>query len=200
MHTIVVDENGCMHTSVFEPIIQKSNLVNSLKILIPRYYNEFDMHDFTAMLEYKTPEQSKVGIVDLEDNVILENGYIQYIVPVDIKMTSEAGFLKIMMVFTQSDEDGKLLFVRRVGPADVFIKDIGEWEGEDPDGELDSIDQKIAEMQEMIDELKTSQKELDDSKADNISYEDNIIQLLSNGKSIGDSYEIQGQNLTWQEI
>lgn len=200
MYTIVVDDKNYMHTSVFEPLMQKSNLVNSLKILVPQYYNGLDMNDFFAILEYKTPESGKVGIIDLNEKIILENGYIQYIVPADIKMTNEFGLLKILMIFTRRNEEGGTSFVRKVGPADIPIKQVGEWEGDDPDGNLDLIDQKLLEMKEMIDDIKEMQENLDNEKADNISYKNNILQLTSHNKSIGDSVKIQGQDLVWKEI
>lgn len=201
MYSIVVDDNNYMHTSVYKPILQKSNLTDSIKILVPEIYSKYDMKEFSAELKYKTPQSGKVGAVIMSDPTILENGYIQFVVPVDINMTTEAGILKIILTFTKMDKlkEGTAL-VRKVGPADVPITAIGEWDGEIPDEDIDAIDKKLAEMQNMIDDVKDMQEKLDKEKADSLRFENQILQLMSHNDPIGDQIKIENSDLEWKEI
>lgn len=201
MYSIVVDDNNYMHTSVYKPILQKSNLTDSIKILVPEIYSKYDMKEFSAELKYKTPQSGKVGAVIMSDPTILENGYIQFVVPVDINMTTEAGILKIILTFTKMDKlkEGTAL-VRKVGPADVPITAIGEWDGEIPDEDIDAMDKKLAEMQNMIDDVKDMQEKLDKEKADNLRFENQILQLMSHNDPIGDQIKIENSDLEWKEI
>ena len=195
MHTIVVDNNNYMHTSVYKPILQCSNLTEYIKILVPEIYFKYDMLDFMAKLEYKTPETGRIGSIELNDPAILENGYIQFVFAVDIDMTEEAGTLKVLLVFTKENEQGGESLVRNVGPADVYVKPIEKWEEDS-----DSVDKKLAEMQNMIDDIKETQDRMDKEKADNISYTDDMLQLTSNDSLIGDAVKIEKSELTWKEI
>lgn len=195
MHTIVVDNNNYMQTSVYKPILQCSNLTEYIKILVPEIYFKYDMLDFMAKLEYKTPETGRIGSIELNDPAILENGYIQFVFAVDIDMTEEAGTLKVLLVFTKENEQGGESLVRNVGPADVYVKPIEKWEEDS-----DSVDKKLAEMQNMIDDIKETQDRMDKEKADNISYTDDMLQLTSNDSLIGDAVKIEKSELTWKEI
>ena len=195
MHTIVVDNNNYMQTSVYKPILQCSNLTEYIKILVPEIYFKYDMLDFMAKLEYKTPETGRIGSIELNDPAILENGYIQFVFAVDIDMTEEAGILKVLLVFTKENEQGGESLVRNVGPADVYVKPIEKWEEDS-----DSVDKKLAEMQNMIDDIKETQDRMDKEKADNISYTDDMLQLTSNDSLIGDAVKIEKSELTWKEI
>ena len=55
MYTILVSDNNELVTTVKERIIQRSKLVGNLHFLVPQKYKDFDMDNFTAMLEYILP-------------------------------------------------------------------------------------------------------------------------------------------------
>ena len=62
-----------------------------------------------------------------------------------------------------------------------------------PDAELAAIDQRILKLDAIANQLADTQDTVFDTKADDISYENNTIQLLANGKKIGTSHIIDQQ-------
>lgn len=204
MYTILVDNKNCMHTSVYETILQETNLSSSIRILVPRFYEDFDMNDFKASIRYKSSDGESIGIIDLQDPKCLEkeNGYLQFMLPVTIEMTKNAGLLNILMSFTKSNNDDEnSILVRKISPCNICITPIGDWSGEEiPDSEVNFIDQKLTEIKEMIDDVKETQDHLSKEKADDISYENNVLQLTSNDNPIGRSVKIENTDLVWKEI
>lgn len=61
MYTVIVGSDGSMVASVIETITQNSNLAHTLRILTPTEYCGYDVKNFAASLEYKTPESGSVG-------------------------------------------------------------------------------------------------------------------------------------------
>ena len=62
-----------------------------------------------------------------------------------------------------------------------------------PDAELAAIDQRILKLDAIANQMVDMQEMALDSKADDISYEDNTIQLMANGKKIGTSHVLDQQ-------
>lgn len=52
----------------------------------------------------------------------------------------------------------------------------------------------------MVEDVKGVQEQLEKEKADNVTYENNILQLTANDSPIGDPVKIEGTNLVWKEI
>ena len=201
MYTILVDNKNYMHTSVREAIVQGSNLTNYIKILVPQQYGDFNMIDFRASIRYKIQDEQGVGIVEMDDPEELSNGYLQYLLPVTVEMTNKAGLLTLLLTFTKTDDlDESSILVRKICPIEISIVPIGEWEGEIPDSDIDYIDKKLEEIKDMVEDVKGVQEQLEKEKADNVTYENNILQLTANDSPIGDPVKIEGTNLVWKEI
>lgn len=80
----------------------------------------------------------------------------------------------------------------KISKENTKIIPIDNWAEMIPDEALSSLDQRILELialnKSMYDQLNTNL----DNKADNIKYQNNILQLTSNGKEIGNAVEITG--------
>ena len=160
-----------------------------------------DMSKFTVMLEYLTPvsKQYKSEIlaltVDDEGKPKTYKDRLEYKLPFDTYLTSEAGDIEVQLTFTAVDLDADgngYQYVRKTSTTAITITPISAWSDIVTDKALNAIDQRLIETQKQIKALE----ELNDisavSKADNITLdsETNTIALTANGEKIGDAINI----------
>lgn len=160
-----------------------------------------DMSKFTVMLEYLTPvsKQYKSEIltltVDDEGKLKTYKDRLEYKLPFDTYLTSEAGDIEVQLTFTAVDLDADgngCQYVRKTSTTTITITPISAWSDIIPDKALNAIDQRLLETQKQIKALE----ELNDisavTKADNITLdsETNTIALTANGEKIGDAISI----------
>lgn len=205
MYTVIVGADGSMVASVVEVITQNSNLAHTLRILAPTEYCGYDVRNFMASLEYKTPESGSVGAETLTASEEEYKEYVEYLFPIKKAMTTEAGNLVISMSFVanvESDAGESDPVVLKTQPGDIMITETDGWSGDLPDDTLNAIDEKMLELQEMQGELKNMQDHLNNNKADGLMYEDHELQLTANGEPIGNSVEVTGGDgsLAWKEV
>lgn len=197
MYTILITANNEMIKSVTERIMQRSKLVDTLHFLTAPTYNGQDMSEYTVLMEYKLPisQEPHSEILELSEELYREN--LEYKLPVDTSLTKEAGKVEIQLSFLKNemDEDGNITQrVRKISPCFINIIPVSAWSNMIPDAELAAIDQRILKLDAIANQLNDMQETVMDSKADDISYEDNTIQLVANGKKIGTSHVLDQQN------
>lgn len=206
MYTVIVGTDGSMVASVVEVITQNSNMAHTLRILAPTEYCGYDVREFMAVLEYKTPESGSVGTETLTASAEEYKGYIEYLLPVKKSMTAEAGELLISVTFMQNikatDSGDTEPVVLKTQAAEILVVETDGWTGDLPESTLNAIDEKMLELQSMQDELKDMQDNLDNSKADGLVYEEHELQLTANGSPIGESVTITGGegSLVWKDV
>ena len=118
---------------------------------------------------------------------------IEYILPLDTELTSEPGTVEIQLTFTyiEMDEDGAVIQrVRKTSPGELKITPIAAWSDFIPDEALSALDQRLLYLLARQQHLEDLQNAYMEEKADDISYENNVLQLLANGKKIGSKHEI----------
>lgn len=196
MYTILITADNEMIASTPERIMQRSKLVDTLRFLTAPTYKEQDMSDYTVIMEYKLPvsQEPHSETLTLSEELYQEN--LEYKLPVDTSLTKEAGKVEIQISFlkTGMDEDGKITqYVRKISPCFINIIPVSAWSNMVPDAELAAIDQRILKLDAIANQMVDMQEMALDSKADDISYEDNTIQLMANGKKIGTSHVLDQQ-------
>ena len=196
LYTILITENNEAIISISERLMQRSKLVDTLHFLTSPTYKGRDMSDFTVLLEYKLPvsQEPHSEILTLSDELYKEN--LEYKLPVDTSLTKEAGQVEMQLSFLKNemDEDGNITqYSRKISPCFVNIIPVAAWSNMVPDAELAAIDQRILKLDAIANQLNEMQDLAMDTKADDISYEDNTIQLLANGKKIGTSHVLDQQ-------
>ena len=195
MYTFLINADNSLTASVTERIMQRSKLVDNLHFLADTTYSGTDMTDYTVLLEYKLPVSKSYKTEILKKSEELYKNKLEYKLPFDTNLTSEAGDIEFWLTFSDVEmtTDGETIQrVRKVGPGVVHIIPISNWADVIPDEALSSLDQRLIEMialnKSMFDQLNINL----DGKADNIKYQNNILQLTSNGKEIGNAVEIAG--------
>ena len=195
MYTFLINADNTITASLTERIMQRSKLVDNLHFLADTIYSGVDMTDYTVLLEYKLPVSKSYKTEILKKSTELYKNKLEYKLPFDTNLTSEAGDIEFWLTFSDVEmtaEGETIQHVRKVGPGVVHIIQISNWADVVPDEALSSLDQRLIELialnKSMYDQLNINL----DGKADNIKYQNNILQLPSNGKEIGNAVEITG--------
>ena len=195
MYTFLVGDDNVLQTSVQERIMQRSKLVDNLHFLVEPVYKEQNMADFTVMLEYLTPVGHKYRTRELIRSDDLYKEMLEYKIPADTDLTDEAGDVELQLSFykVEMQDDGTTVqYVRKTEPGILHIVAISAWSDLVPDSTLTAVDQRMIKMEALMNEMLEANQNISDSKADNLSYVDNMLQLTAKGEPIGDKVKIPG--------
>lgn len=187
--------------------MQRSKLVDSLHFLVDPTYKGLDMSGFTVMMEYVLPVSREYHSEILVKSDALYKEKLEYKLPFDTCLTKEAGNIEVQLTFVKVslDADGNnTQQVRKTNSTTIKILPISAWSDIVADNALGAIDQRLIQAEAMINAVGEMAQQLDSTKADNITYneEDNYIQLTANGTPIGDKITLKtvGTNVTSIEI
>ena len=193
MYTILINsDNELVHT-VKERIICRSKLVDSLHFLTEPTYKETDMMPFTVTLEYRLPISKEYHIEILDRSEDMYKGMLEYKLPFDTTLTKEAGDIEMQLTFTNTEMqvDGSVTqYVRKTEKTTLTITPIEAWADMIPDKVLTSLDQRLLKQDAAMKELADIISTIDDQKADDISLENNHLQLTANGEKIGEGVDL----------
>ena len=170
-------------------LYQRENLADKIQFLIPPEYNDLSLTDFTAVLKYV--DQGNVAHAEtLTKDDELYKGKIRYTLPIDTSLTRFAGDISIRITFSKVDMDTKKQYVLHTSEITITISPLSDYYSFVPDESLEFVDQLVGTLEAKIDATEKIAETYDKKKADNITYDDNKIQLTSNGEKIGNSITI----------
>lgn len=188
IYTILVNKNNELITTTKERIMQKSKLVDFLHFLVDPNYKGKDISTFTVLLEYSTPVTHEYHSEFLTLSGELYQNMLEYKLPFDTNLTKEAGDIELQLTFSKVELNylGKpIQMVRKTSTAFITVTPIAAWSDFVPDGLLTPLDQRILAQQAQIQQLEEIANTLDMTKADDLSYVKDKLQLTANGKKIG---------------
>ncbi len=194
MYTLLVTNENTIITTIKERIVQRSKLCDNLRILIPIEYKEQDMRTFELTMLYELPvSKERYSIVLQKQPTMYKDNFIEYRIPADTWITKEAGDVKFDLTLSRvkmSPDSEAIQYVRKVTGGVIAIASCEDWASAVPDGLLQSLDQRIVALQMAAEQINEANQNLYDSKADNLSLEDNKLQLTAKGKKIGDAVSL----------
>lgn len=197
MYVILVNEDNSLYGSKKERIMQRSKLVDSLVFIVDHIYKGIDMTNATVMLEYILPvsREYKTVILTLSDEKY-NDCYLQYKLPFDVDLTSQAGSLEIQLTFAYSEmnEKGKIVQrVRKTSATNIDVIPIAKWSDIIPDSVLGGLDQRLIVMNAQIQAIDDYINVVNTNKVDNLVYDDKneTLHLSANGKVIGDKVSVK---------
>lgn len=202
MYTFLINENNTLTCSVQDAIMERSKMVDKLHFLADPTYKGIDMTDYTVNLEYVLPISKRYKTEILTKSDELYKNKLEYILPFDTDLTSEPGDIQIQLTFlaVTMDSDGTTVqHVRKVGPGVIHIVPIQNWSDIIPDAALSSVDQRLLAAEAMLKALSDRNAAIFDSKADNLSYIDQKLQLTANGKPIGNAVKITQESVETED-
>lgn len=202
MYTFLINENNTLTCSVQDAIMERSKMVDKLHFLADPTYKGIDMTDYTVNLEYVLPISKRYKTEILTKSDELYKNKLEYILPFDTDLTSEPGDIQMQLTFlaVTMDSDGTTVqYVRKVGPGVIHIVPIQNWSDLIPDAALSSVDQRLLAAEAMLKALSDRNAAIFDSKADNLSYIDQKLQLTANGKPIGNAVKITQESVETED-
>lgn len=180
MYVILINEDNTMTTTSRQRIMQRSKLVDDLYFLMKPEYNGHSMAEFTLSLEYVLPVSRKYRTEILKLSPERYKGYLQYHLPFDTKLTSEAGEIELAISFLLvglDDAGHGVQRVRKVGGEKIVVCPTSAWSDIIPDEALSALDQRILKTDAQIKELQEMSVLFDLTKADGLEYDDDTNEL-----------------------
>ena len=197
-YIILVNDDNTMYGSHKERIMQRSKLVDDLIFVVPQIYkNKHDMANATVMMEYLLPSSKryKTERLVLSDERY-KDCFLQYKLPLDTTITSEAGSVELQLTFAyvELDENGKgIQRVRKISPTAIEITPISAWADIIPDEVLSPLDQRILKQDAQIRALADLAYLLNDNQVDNLVYDskEDVLHLSAKGVRVGDKVSVK---------
>lgn len=203
-YTILVENDNSLYGSCKERIMQREKLFNKLWILVPPYYNGYDMSQCTVTMRYLLPisKEFKTETLVLSDERYQE--YLKYVLPIDTSFSKEFGDIELNLTFTMLDVDNNNQIVQRVRKTDnhrLYITPLPDWDSVVPDSALSALDQRILKLDAQMRAIDEMSQIVADSKADNIKYNatTNELQLLSGDKEIGNKVTLKSGEISLED-
>lgn len=199
MYVILVNSDDSLYGSKKERLMQRQKLVNKFVFMVEPIYNGIDMTDATVMLEYLLPVSKKyeTEILTLSEERY-NDCFLQYELPLDTKLSSEAGEIELQLTFvkTELDEHGNgIQRVRKTSSTTIEIIPITAWSDIIPDSALSSLDQRLLKMDAQIRGLNCYVEALSGNAnlVDNLVYNDAdaTLQLSANGVGVGNKVSVK---------
>ena len=161
MYTILLKDNKKLTVTKKEAIVQYSNLCDKIQFLVAPIIGENNMTEFdTVLLEYLSP-LAKIHRTDfLMRSEDLYKGYLQYLLPVDTKITAEHGDLELQLTFYSTDMDIEGNVINRVFktlPCQIKVFPISNWSNCVSSQTLTALDDRILKLQALQKEITDMQ-------------------------------------------
>lgn len=189
LYTIVMNKDKELVTTVKTTLYQREKLVDKIQFLIPETYNDLTLSDFTAILKYVDQANVPHAEILIKDEELYKNK-LRYTLPVDTNLTRFTGNVSVRLTFSKTDSETKTQYVLHTGEAIISISPLSDFYNFVPDESLEFVDQLVGQLSAKIEATDKIAETYNKNKADDLSYEDNKLQLTSNGEKIGKAVTI----------
>jgi hypothetical protein len=150
-----------------------------ITFLVPTKYGNKNMAECAATLRYLRPD----GTGKIEDLTYVPSQYEDYVefsTTINSQFTQQAGIVTAWITFLDANE----AIVLKSGEARIYVADSKDIYDYLDEGDLDQFEKLVTRLDY-----------LDASKADNVDFDDRVLQLTSNGNPIGDAVVIE--DVSW---
>lgn len=190
MYTILINEDHSFTHTNKKQIMHRSTGIDSIRFLVNQTYGSLDMKTANVVLEYVTPISRTYGAIVLTKSEELYKNRVEFILPIDLRFTTEVGELEFTINFSYLDMDDNGNFIERVRPigyTSITIHDTVHWSDYIASSNLDNIAQIMLTNQSMLEEMKVQAEMIAYEKADGIAKDEgtNEIYLTANGVKLG---------------
>lgn len=164
MYTILVTKNNDLVATQKSAIMQYSTMVDKLQFLVPPDYNDEDMSTYKVEIEYLSPISHIYRHEELIRSDELYKEHLQYILPVDTKITAETGEVELQLSFLKVELDadtGKPKeYVRKTQSIKLNIIPVANWSQYISDDALTSLDSRLLQMMALQNEITEIQSQI----------------------------------------
>lgn len=159
MYTLRITDDNNVITTVKESLMEKSNCVNSIQIIINKLYKEqIDMTDTTAYMKYVLPVTKKIKMTQLIADTIIDESHILYTIPVTANISAEPGDIEVSFTFLKLVHDEKsdttTSYVRKTESGLIHITKLAQFDSYEPSEMLTELDQRILALMATAEDIK----------------------------------------------
>lgn len=159
MYTLRITDDNNVITTVKESLMEKSNCVNSIQIIINKLYKEqIDMTDTTAYMKYVLPVTKKIKMTQLIADTTTDESHILYTIPVTANISAEPGDIEVSFTFLKlvHDEESDITtsYVRKTESGLIHITKLAQFDSYEPSEMLTELDQRILALMATAEDIK----------------------------------------------
>ena len=159
MYTLRITDDNNVITTVKERLMEKSNCVNSIQIIINKLYKEqIDMTDTTAYMKYVLPVTKKIKMTQLIADTTTDESHILYTIPVTANISAEPGDIEVSFTFLKLVHDEKsdttTSYVRKTESGLIHITKLAQFDSYEPSEMLTELDQRILALMATAEDIK----------------------------------------------
>lgn len=198
------NDNHIVLTESTGALVEKSNSINAIRIVVPKIYDEeFNMAEFDGLFEWKLPISGEANLVELEladDNY--KEDFLLYTLPgttATTAITKECGDVEFSLTFTKAelDDDGKVIERVRQSAAPAVIKVVPISTFLSPsEAQLSALAEMYLANKRLILALTEVANNLSDSKIDDLTLdiENGKVVGTANGTQVGQGIDLETLN------
>lgn len=159
MYTLRITDDNNVITTVKESLMEKSNCVNSIQIIINKLYKEqIDMTDTTAYMKYVLPVTKKIKMTQLIADTTTDESHILYTIPVTASISAEPGDIEVSFTFLKlvhdEESDTTTSYVRKTESGLIHITKLAQFDSYEPSEMLTELDQRILALMATAEDIK----------------------------------------------
>lgn len=159
MYTLRITDDNNVITTVKESLMEKSNCVNSIQIIINKLYKEqIDMTDTTAYMKYVLPVTKKIKMTQLIADTTTDESHILYTIPVTANISAEPGDIEVSFTFLKlvhdEESDTTTSYVRKTESGLIYITKLAQFDSYEPSEMLTELDQRILALMATAEDIK----------------------------------------------
>ena len=187
MYTFLLNKDKSLLATERIKIYQREKLVDKVQFILPQSYEEIDLtnKNVSIILKYVDQEGNAQSEFLVKDDELYKDNYVRCELPIDTNITKFAGNITLHLTIIYLDVENQINQVMHSSETILTISPLNDMYVNINDKSLEILDQKIIELQASIEAANILNESIDKNKADDLSYEDNTLQLMSNGKKIG---------------
>ena len=187
MYTFLLNKDKSLLATERIKIYQREKLVDKVQFILPQSYEEIDLtnKNVSIILKYVDQEGNAQSEFLVKDDELYKDNYVRCELPIDTNITKFAGNITLHLTIIYLDVENQINKVMHSSETILTISPLKDMYVNINDKSLEILDQKIIELQASIEAANILNESIDKNKADDLSYEDNTLQLMSNGKKIG---------------
>lgn len=159
MYTLRITDDNNVITTVKESLMEKSNCVNSIQIIINKFYKEqIDMTDTTAYMKYVLPVTKKIKMTQIIADTTTDESHILYTIPVTANISAEPGDIEVSFTFLKlvhdEESDTTTSYVRKTESGLIHITKLAQFDSYEPSEMLTELDQRILALMATAEDIK----------------------------------------------
>ena len=187
MYTFLLNKDKSLLATERIKIYQREKLVDKVQFILPQSYEEIDLtnKNVSIILKYVDQEGNAQSEFLVKDDELYKDNYVRCELPIDTNITKFAGNITLHLTIIYLDVENQINQVMHSSETILTISPLKDMYVNINDKSLEILDQKIIELQASIEAANILNESIDKNKADDLSYEDNTLQLMSHGKKIG---------------